>query len=236
MCGRYCLFPDENEEIRRILEEIDAQYGPEAVKTGEIFPTNPAPVLLPQGDGLQPCPMVWGFPKFGGKGVIINSRGETAAEKRMFRSSLLQRRCAIPTTGFYEWDQEKKKYRFNLEGSSVLYLGGFYNLFEGQPRFVIITLAANPSVARVHHRMPLVLRQEDLFHWCGNSGAKAKNGSGFGASERSGHSGPGAEDDHGRTTQARMVSPGRSQDEEGLPSSLDYLRHSPPALVACEAT
>ena len=108
MCGRYCLFPDENEEIRRILEEIDAQYGPEAVKTGEIFPTNPAPVLLPQGDGLQPCPMVWGFPKFGGKGVIINSRGETAAEKRMFRSSLLQRRCAIPTTGFYEWDQEKK--------------------------------------------------------------------------------------------------------------------------------
>lgn len=98
MCGRYSLF-DEREiaDIDRIIREVEERFR-EKVKTGEIYPTDRAPILLGQ-DG-HPEPAGWGYPHFSGKGVIINARAETAQEKRLFRDSLLARRCAVPSTGF----------------------------------------------------------------------------------------------------------------------------------------
>ena len=53
------------------------------VKTGEIYPTNPAPVLLAGRDNIRPDVAVWGFPNFRSKsGVIINARAETALDKK----------------------------------------------------------------------------------------------------------------------------------------------------------
>lgn len=70
--------------------------------------------------------MSWGFPKWDGKGVIINAKSETASEKNI-KQSLLQRRCVIPSTGFYEWNnagKSKEKYLFRSETSPVLYMAG----------------------------------------------------------------------------------------------------------------
>jgi putative SOS response-associated peptidase YedK len=64
--------------------------------------TNASPILLPDGQKMTPKPMAWGFPSFKGKGGIINARGETALDKTMFHRSVLERRCIVPTTGFYE--------------------------------------------------------------------------------------------------------------------------------------
>lgn len=42
MCGRYTLFTDqENREIMEIIGRVQDQ-----IKTGEIYPTNPAQVIL----------------------------------------------------------------------------------------------------------------------------------------------------------------------------------------------
>ena len=62
------------------------------MKAGEIFPTNLAPVLLPGNDIVIPRLMVWGFPNFRSKGVIINARSETVREKKLFEASLERRR------------------------------------------------------------------------------------------------------------------------------------------------
>lgn len=170
MCGRYSLFLEET-EIRDILNAVHRQ-GQES-KTGEIYPTNPAPVLTLRQGRLTPQVQVWGFPGFGPrKGVIINARAETAGEKPMFRRSLETGRCVVPSTGFYEWSQDKKKikYRFRLPGSRILYMAGLYREFQGEMRYVILTTAANESVADVHDRMPVVLLPGQVEEWVGDKG------------------------------------------------------------------
>ena len=61
---------------------------------------------------LQAKSMKWGFPGYQGKGLIINAKSEGVLEKKMFRESMLHRRCAVPAKGFYEWNPQKEKYRF----------------------------------------------------------------------------------------------------------------------------
>lgn len=168
MCGRYTLFDDQdNFEIMNILNELNRKYPDNNMKTGEIFPTNTAPVLLNNNHMLAPELSAWGFPGFQGKGVIINARSETAADKKTFRDSLLFRRCIIPTTGFYEWTQDKKKekYLFTLPDSPVLYLAGFYNVFKGERRFVILTTESNSSVSDIHNRMPVIISPDVKEKW-----------------------------------------------------------------------
>lgn len=156
MCGRYALFSDkENAEIMEIIRQVG-----DKIKTGEIYPTNPAPVILANGVHAYH----WGFPHFKNKGVIINARVETVEEKRMFKSSLADRRCVIPSTGFYEW-HDKQKYHCTLPHSPVLYMAGLYNEFAGEPRYVILTTEANESVRKIHNRMPLVLPQNRIENW-----------------------------------------------------------------------
>ena len=166
MCGRYVLFSDpEMAEIREIIEEVQRQ-NPE-IKTGEIFPTNSAPVLLQENGKLMPEAVKWGFPDFRGKGVIINARAETAPEKPMFRRSLEEKRCIIPSCGFYEWSHSgpKTKYQFNLPDSSALYMAGLYNNFGDESRFVILTTASNESIRKIHLRMPVVLTHPEMDRW-----------------------------------------------------------------------
>jgi putative SOS response-associated peptidase YedK len=166
MCGRYTLFTDrELQDIDDIINQLanDPNFG--RMKTGEIFPTEVAPVLTSGNGRAVPHLFTWGFPSFHTKKVIINARAETANEKPMFRASLARRRCVIPSTGFYEWDCRKKKFLYNMPDSPLLYMAGIYNQFEGENRFVILTTDSNPSVSDVHERMPLVLTENQVQEW-----------------------------------------------------------------------
>lgn len=156
MCGRYNFSADSG-ELWDIIKQIKAE-----VKTGEIYPTNPAAVL---GADLRPEAMLWGFPDFRGSGVIINARAETAQEKRTFADSVINRRCVIPSSGFYEWDKEKQKYLFTLPGEETLYMGGLWREYNGEMRFVILTTAPNNSILDIHNRMPLVLPKTIINDW-----------------------------------------------------------------------
>lgn len=166
MCGRYVLFSDpEMAEIREIIEEVQRKN--QNIKTGEIFPTDRAPVLIRENGVLVPEAVKWGFPGFQGKGVIINARAETAPEKPIFRRSLETKRCIIPSCGFFEWthDVKKIKYQFNLSNDGALYMAGLYNDFDGERRFTILTTAANGSMIEVHNRMPVVLTHPEMDQW-----------------------------------------------------------------------
>lgn len=109
--------------------------------------------------------MHWGFPQYQKKGLLINARAETALERRTFCDSVRHRRCIIPAKHFYEWDSDKNKVTFFREDRPVLFMAGFYNRFQNEERFMILTTQANASVNPVHNRMPVVLDESELEDW-----------------------------------------------------------------------
>ena len=165
MCGRYNFTVEQSDEVIEILEKLNARFQGKEYKTGEISPTDLAPILVEEKAEIAPVLSTWGYPKFDSKGVIINARAESAMEKLTFRDSLLRRRCIIPSTGFYEWDAGKRKYLFRLEGTSTLYMAGVYTMHLEEPRYVILTTVANESMKDIHDRMPLVIPKQEITAW-----------------------------------------------------------------------
>ena len=163
MCGRYQFTAEQSAEIRRIAQEIQRKYGDRAWTPGEIRPTATAPVLLPGHSGVRPELHHWGYHL--PDSLVINARAETAEEKPLFRDSMANGRCVVPSTGFYEWDSEKRKFLFTLPGSEALYMAGLWSVRDGLPCFCILTTEANGSMREVHPRMPLVLERAQVRPW-----------------------------------------------------------------------
>ena len=169
MCGRYYIEIDEK-ELRDICSEVEKQGreypGQLTLKlSGEIFPTDIVPAQTGAG---QYRAMKWGFPGFSGR-PIINARSETALTKPMFRESMLERRCVVPASGYYEWQRDggkKTKYRLYLPGQP-LYLAGCYRMEKNNSvaQFVILTRPAGNGLEAVHDRMPIILPQRLISAW-----------------------------------------------------------------------
>lgn len=163
MCGRYQFTSEQCAEIQRIAQEVNRRHGNGAWSTGEIRPTVLAPVLISSDGGILPELQMWGY-KLSGR-PVINARAETAAEKPMFRESVRSRRCVVPSTGFYEWSEEKQKFLFTLPGEDALYMAGLYDWRDGKFCYCILTTAANESMREIHPRMPLVLTRDQIVPW-----------------------------------------------------------------------
>ena len=157
MCGRYVIDDDgQIAEVNKIMNEIGSKV------TGEIFPTNIAPILSLKCDKPSLNLMTWGFPKWDNKGVIINAKSETVSEKRMFAKPFYQHRCVVISTGFFEWNA-KDKYRFNSLDTPMLYMAGVSS--DTGDSFVILTRPANGSIIDIHERMPVILYKDELVRW-----------------------------------------------------------------------
>ena len=177
MCGRFMLLDEaENDEIRRIVDEINSRYNQEEsvkLKTGEIFPTNNAPSIITDNTNKKIITLMkWGFPNTRSNGVIINARQETLDEKPTFKSLLHHKRCLIPASGFYEWKQvENKKEKYLIRAQKpAFYMAGLYNSFTDKlgnsfNAFVIITTDANAEMAALHNRMPVIMQKNEGKMW-----------------------------------------------------------------------
>ena len=135
---------------------------------GDIHPADIAPVLRRRGGDISLDKMRWGYPSPKGSGLIINARIETIDEKLMFKQDILQRRCVIPAAAFYEWDRDKQKALIELPQHEICYLAGIYRMYEDMEHFTVITTEANESMRRIHDRMPLLIKEEDIFSWMGD--------------------------------------------------------------------
>ena len=133
--------------------------------------TEPEPCRPGTGPCIRAERMAWGFPRFDGKGLIINARAESVRERPAFRDSVEQRRCVIFARGFYEWNRSREKFTYEREDAPVLFMAGCFSRWEDGGHFVIITTAANSSVALVHDRMPLILEPEEVKQWIQDAGA-----------------------------------------------------------------
>lgn len=168
MCGRYYVDDETAREIEKLVRQVDEKLRQKKIQ-GDIYPGGESAVLAENASGLAAEEKRWGFPGFQSKKLVFNARAETALEKRMFRDSLLNRRCVIPAAWFYEWDPKKQKFEFFRREFPILFMAGFYKPFDGEDRFVILTRQANRSVAEIHSRMPLILEREEIAPWLGDS-------------------------------------------------------------------
>lgn len=167
MCGRYLFSTQEYKEFQQIVRDAqrrsNGQHNELNFPAGDIAPTNEAPVLISSGNKIVSEFQRWGIPGWRG-GLMINARAETVCVKPMFRRSMVAQRCAIPASGYYEWDAGKHKYFFQIPGKPI-YLAGIYDNCEGTNCFVILTTAPNATVKDIHDRMPLILNHDQVRPW-----------------------------------------------------------------------
>ena len=163
MCARF--FTDE-ESVRVAVRQAKTE-NPEVwtVPHGDHFPGTKTVVIAGYKNELHAGLMTWGLPRWDNKGLIINTRSETAFEKKMFQESIQKRRCVIPARGFYEWDAEKKLVSFTGSDHGVIYLAGLFSIENGIHRYSVLTTEPNESVAPFHDRMPVLLEKDAIEEW-----------------------------------------------------------------------
>jgi putative SOS response-associated peptidase YedK len=126
----------------------------------------------------------WGLFSLGKQGreqYSINARAETVESRPTFAEAFTHRRCVIPASGFYEWagpNYARQPYWIHRRDGDLLLFAGLYPNEEADgsamhASFTILTCAANPALATVHHRMPLILSDRDADDWM-NPCEKAK--------------------------------------------------------------
>ena len=177
MCCRY--YADLSPELRPIVEEMNRSplagrlFPREALRSGgEVRPSDVAPVLAPDRSGRRTVfPMKWGFRA---KTLIVNARDETAAERPLFRESWQSRRCAVPSSCYFEWEHPASpdgrrrtgtKYRLQEKDAPLTWLCGLYRMEEGIPCFVVLTRAPGENIRFIHDRMPLILPESAVEEW-----------------------------------------------------------------------
>ena len=85
-----------------------------------------------------------------------------------------KRRCLIPVNAFYEWPKEgkppKQPYTFEMANGEPFAFSGIWDGWKDAPghwlqSFAIVTTEANEMMARIHPRMPVILRRSDYDRW-----------------------------------------------------------------------
>ena len=172
MCGVYYIGEDAEQELWEIVAALNrrAEGTLPSFKTGGVIrPSDAAPVLA-NNRALRPTPfaMKWGYTLPGRKGLLINARSETAMEKPLFRDGMLQRRCLIPATDYFEWEKTpegKRKYTLRPHGKRLFWMAGLYRMEANTPVFTILTKSPAESIAFIHDRMPVILPEEEKSDW-----------------------------------------------------------------------
>ena len=122
--------------------------------------------------------MKWGLipewsPEFSTKLSTINAKSETIHESRLYKKAIVQRRCIVPVSGFYEWKREgasKRPFKIFLKDSPIMSLAGIWTAWRaGTPgelrSFSIMTTAANDFMSNIHDRMPVILNRSQWDEW-----------------------------------------------------------------------
>lgn len=169
MCGRFYVDQNIIEELGPVVRKIDREIKGQKI-AGDVFPMNPALVIEEIRSAMGISCKRWGYPSIHGKGLVINARAESVLKKQMFRNGIRCHRIVVPASGFYEWNHNREKNIFMRKDSRILFMAGFYDRFENEDRFVILTTAANESVKKVHDRMPLILEENQLTAWLEEDG------------------------------------------------------------------
>src|SRR3984885_15169365 len=173
MCGRYTLATPDPAAIRDrfpIAESIEVRQRFNVAPGDDVLAVTTDKQGTPRGDLLR-----WGLvpswaktPDTGLK--MINARLETVAERPAFRSAFERFRCLILADGFYEWrpapGAPKQPFHITRTDGQPFSFAGLWSIWHapegGKLRTcTILTRAANPAIASLHNRMPVILAPDD---------------------------------------------------------------------------
>lgn len=179
MCGRFTLFLPPG-LLAELFGLAEPRCGPERYN---IAPTQLVAVIRQVEPGVNRLDQLrWGLippwakdPSIGSR--MINARCETLEDKPAFRNAFRFRRCLIPASGFYEWRKQggkKLPEYLRLKGEPPMIFAGLWESWtspngEIVESCTIVTTAANSFVARLHERMPVLLKPADWELWLDRS-------------------------------------------------------------------
>jgi putative SOS response-associated peptidase YedK len=151
MCGRFTLI--DPLRIRAAYPRFHfEEFSEYRLPRFNIAPTQA--ILGVRNDGRNDVePLRWGID---GR---INARVETVTARP------LAFRCIIFADGFYEWRGRKPVYHTMKDERPFAFAGIWQPVIEGEPPSAIVTCEPNELVARVHDRMPAILRDDQLDAW-----------------------------------------------------------------------
>ncbi|MDQ6820274.1 MAG: SOS response-associated peptidase [Actinomycetota bacterium] len=183
MCGRYSLAATNLGEVRArfpIGEAVELRTRYNVAPGDEVLAVTTDREGASRGELLR-----WGLvpswaqtPDTGLK--MINARVETVAERPAFRSQLERFRCLVIADGFYEWQRmpegHKRAFHITRTDGELFAFAGLWSIWHGDDdqslrTCTILTTAANPALAAVHDRMPIILTRSQEAAWLGRDAA-----------------------------------------------------------------
>jgi len=176
MCGRKTLKRD----MQSIIEEMAIEewqdsdlYSP----SFNITPTQSSPIMVDHF-GRRIKSMKWGLipnwakdESIGSK--LINARSETLLQKPSFQNLVPRKRCVVITDGYYEWKRTSGKsipYYIHHRENKLLPMAGLWDTWENNSSesifsYTVITTTPAPYLADIYHRMPVILKPDDIDAW-----------------------------------------------------------------------
>ena len=170
MCNLYKI-KSSHTEVADFFDAIAQDFAANTAE--EVYPGYPAPVVVAPREVSS---MVWGFPlqRTGAKGQPLKpkpvSNTRTDKLKSFFwRYSFEERRCLIPVSSFAEAEGARgamTRTWFSMPGEPLFATAGIWRQTEEWgDAFSMIMTEANPQVAPVHNRMPVILPRESWEQW-----------------------------------------------------------------------
>lgn len=170
MCGRFTLRTPEGRKVDRInwadFQDLVPRYN--------IAPTQDVLTVVEHEAQREATFLQWGLIPFWSKEAkgVINARVETIEQKASFKESFQKRRCLIFADGFYEWERMGKisqPYYFQMTDGAPFAFAGIWDRWRHDGGSItscaIITTTANPLLAAIHNRMPVILDSESYNLW-----------------------------------------------------------------------
>ncbi len=181
MCGRYTLAIPDPAAVRGrfpIGESVDVRRRYNVAPGDDVLAVTTDRAGAPRGELLR-----WGFVPSWSKHPdtslkMINARVETVAERPAYRRAFERFRCLIVADGFYEWRAmpagSKQPFHITREDGELFAFAGLWSIWHGDAdrtlrTCTILTTAANPLIAPLHDRMPVILARDAEAAWLDTS-------------------------------------------------------------------
>lgn len=155
MCSRFELNINELDLLKRYNKKQITKFKSKE----EVFPGQQILTLCDDFEYMR-----WGIDVDFMKKSIINSRIEKIYTSKFFKEDFEYRRCLIPATAFFEWNQKNKdKYRLTVKSQKIFSIAGIFREYKSQETSIrhvsMLTTEAKGLMSEIHTRMPIILPQ-----------------------------------------------------------------------------
>lgn len=174
MCGRFVI-TSPPAAIRQVFGYAEQPNFPPRYN---VAPTQPVPVVILDQGARHFRLMRWGLIPSWVKDprkftLLINARSEGIQEKPAFKNAIRRRRCLVPADGYYEWhvsEGRKRPYFIYRADRRPIGLAGLAETWVGPngeevDTVAIVTAAASPDLAVLHHRVPVTIAEDAFDRW-----------------------------------------------------------------------